>query len=147
PILKLSESIKSLKDGEIIKVAASDMGFCSDVESWCKKTNNFVLKKERDGFKNIVYIQKGSLEKSPDKFEIVQKDEGQTIVVFSGDLDKVLASFIIANGAVSLGKQITMFFTFWGLNALRKNQKVNVKKSFLDKMFCMMMPRGSKKLK
>ena len=147
PILKLSESIKSLKDGEIIKVAASDMGFCSDVESWCKKTNNFVLKKERDGFKNIVYIQKGSLEKSPDKFEIVQKDEGQTIVVFSGDLDKVLASFIIANGAVSLGKQITMFFTFWGLNALRKNQKVNIKKSFLDKMFCTMMPRGSKKLK
>ena len=40
-----------------------------------------------------------------------------------------------------------MFFTFWGLNALRKNQKVNIKKSFLDKMFCMMMPRGSKKLK
>ena len=59
----------------------------------------------------------------------------------------MLASFIIANGAVSLGKQITMFFTFWGLNALRKNQKVNIKKSFLDKMFCMMMPRGSKKLK
>ena len=59
----------------------------------------------------------------------------------------MLASFIIANGAVSLGKQITMFFTFWGLNVLRRNQKVNVKKSFFDKMFCMMILRGAKKLK
>ena len=67
-------------------------------------------------------------------------------LVFSGDLDKALASFIIANGAAAMGKKVTMFFTFWGLNVLRKAQKVKVKKGMIEKMFGAMMPRGSKKL-
>lgn len=69
------------------------------------------------------------------------------MVVFSGDLDKAIASFIIANGAASMGKKVTMFFTFWGLNILRKHEKVSVQKGFMDKMFGFMMPRGSKRLK
>nr|WP_272867208.1 DsrE/DsrF/DrsH-like family protein [Coprobacillus cateniformis] len=69
------------------------------------------------------------------------------MVVFSGDLDKVLASFIIANGAAAMGRPVTMFFTFWGLNALRKTEKQHIKKSFIEKMFGIMMPRGSEKLK
>lgn len=73
--------------------------------------------------------------------------DNKTLVVFSGDLDKAIASFIIANGAVSMGKKVTMFFTFWGLNILRKNEKVPVKKSFMDSLFGFIMPRGSKKLK
>jgi len=73
--------------------------------------------------------------------------QGKTLVVFSGDLDKVLAAFIIANGAASMGRPVTMFFTFWGLNALRKQEKISVKKSLIDKMFGAMMPRGTKKLK
>nr|WP_281282723.1 DsrE/DsrF/DrsH-like family protein [Thermosediminibacter litoriperuensis] len=68
------------------------------------------------------------------------------MVVFSGDLDKAIAAFIIANGAASMGKPVTMFFTFWGLNILRRDQYVPVKKGFMDRMFGMMMPRGSKKL-
>jgi len=67
--------------------------------------------------------------------------------VFSGDLDKALASFIIANGAASMGKKVTMFFTFWGLNILRKHEKQTVKKGPIDAMFGMMMPRGPEKLK
>ena len=67
--------------------------------------------------------------------------------MFSGDLDKVLASFIIANGAASMGRPVTMFFTFWGLNALRKANAVKPKKSTIEKMFGMMMPEGSSKLK
>nr|WP_276716977.1 DsrE/DsrF/DrsH-like family protein [Caloranaerobacter azorensis] len=74
-------------------------------------------------------------------------NDGKTIVVFSGDLDKAIASFIIANGAAAMGRKVTMFFTFWGLNILRKPEKVKVQKGFMDKMFSMMMPRGSKKLK
>ena len=66
-------------------------------------------------------------------------------MVFSNDLDKALASFIIANGAKASGKNVTMFFTFWGLNILRK-ENVKVKKSFIDKMFGMMMPKGAEKL-
>ena len=69
------------------------------------------------------------------------------MVVFSGDLDKILASFIIANGALAMGKKVNMFFTFWGLNALRKENYTNHNKGFLDKMFGMMMPKGVNKLK
>lgn len=77
--------------------------------------------------------------------EVLQKDN-KTMVVFSGDLDKAIASFIIANGAASMGKKVTMFFTFWGLNILRKPEKIKTDKGLMDKMFSMMMPRGSKKL-
>ena len=73
-------------------------------------------------------------------------DKGQTIVVFSGDLDRVLAAFVIANGAAAMGHPVTMFFTFWGLNALRKERPPKVKKGLLDRMFGMMMPRGPNKL-
>ncbi|USG66907.1 DsrE/DsrF/DrsH-like family protein [Brevibacillus ruminantium] len=69
-----------------------------------------------------------------------------TMVVFSGDLDKAMASFIIATGAAAMGNKVTMFFTFWGLNILRKEQYVPVNKSFLEKMFERMMPRGPGKL-
>jgi len=73
-------------------------------------------------------------------------EDKKTMIVFSGDLDKVMASFIIANGAAAMGNEVTMFFTFWGLNALRKAKKVKVKKDFMEKMFGWMMPRGAEKL-
>ncbi len=69
------------------------------------------------------------------------------MIVFDGDLDKAIAAFIIANGAASMGRPVTMFFTFWGLNVLRKSEKQNVKKSFVEGMFSKMMPRGANKLK
>jgi len=72
--------------------------------------------------------------------------DGKTIIVFSGDLDKAIASFIIANGAASMGKPVTRVFAFWGLNILRRQESVSVKKNFIEKAFGMMMPRGSKKL-
>ncbi|MCX8032663.1 MAG: DsrE/DsrF/DrsH-like family protein [Thermoleophilia bacterium] len=71
----------------------------------------------------------------------------KTIIVFSGDYDKAIAAFIIANGAAAMGDAVTMFFTFWGLNILRKPSKVKTTgKSFLQKMFGWMMPRGAGKL-
>jgi peroxiredoxin family protein len=71
----------------------------------------------------------------------------KTIVVFSGDYDKAIAAFIIANGAAAMGDEVTMFFTFWGLDIIRKNKKVKTSgKSFLQGMFCKMMPRGTNKL-
>ena len=57
------------------------------------------------------------------------------MVVFDGDMDKALAAFIIANGAVAMGSPVTMFFTFWGLNILRKPEKRKVEKSLIEKMF------------
>ncbi len=72
--------------------------------------------------------------------------EKTTIVLFSGDLDKAIAAFIIANGAAAYDHEVTIFFTFWGLNTLRKDQNISVKKGFLEKMFGKMMPRGAEKL-
>ncbi|MBA4550077.1 DsrE/DsrF/DrsH-like family protein [Thermoactinomyces intermedius] len=69
-----------------------------------------------------------------------------TLIVFSGDLDKAIASFIIATGSAAMGNQVTMFFTFWGLNILRKEQYVPLQKSFMDKLFAKMLPRGPEKL-
>lgn len=152
PIMKVNEAIASMDEGKVIKVSATDMGFANDVEAWCRRTGNTLLKKERSSKENIVFIKKGTdtcqtgthLNTSTQTAVLPQ---GKTLIVFSGDLDKVLASFIIANGAAAMGRPVTMFFTFWGLNALRKSNKVKVKKPLIDKMFGFMMPRGTKKLK
>lgn len=143
PIMKVSEALNEMKNNEILKVSASDMGFMADIASWCKKTGNTLLKTKRVNNENIVYIKKG-LDVIENKSEV---KDGKTMVVFSGDLDKVLASFIIANGAATMNRPVTMFFTFWGLNVLRKSENIKVKKTFIDKLFGLMMPRGSHKLK
>ena len=70
----------------------------------------------------------------------------KTIILFSGDLDKAMAALIIANGAAAMGDDVTIFCTMWGLNLLRKDEKVKTSgKSLLQKMFAMMMPRGAAK--
>jgi peroxiredoxin family protein len=76
----------------------------------------------------------------------VQQANELSMIVFSGDLDKVLAAFIIANGAAVMDKPVTMFFTFWGLNVLRRGESVPVKKRLVERMFGWMMPRGADKL-
>ena len=71
----------------------------------------------------------------------------KTFIIFSGEMDKVLAGFVLSNSAAAMGDEVTMFFTFWGLNALRKEHPPKTHgKSFLQTMFGMMMPRGPKKL-
>ena len=148
PIMKVNETLKEMEDGEVLKVSATDMGFAADVDSWCRRTGNTLVKTERQGKENIVYIRKGTGQGLLMKEKAVGESvDGKTIIVFSGDLDKVLASFIIANGAAAMGRKVTMFFTFWGLNALRKSQSVPVRKPFMDKMFGAMMPKGAGKLK
>ncbi len=150
PLMKLNENIQNMAEGGVLKVTASDPGFYEDVKSWCSKTSNELLEREKDKGNIVAFIRKGKkkqmIDNSNENKEIAQKDN-KTLVVFSGDLDKAIASFIIANGAASMGKKVTMFFTFWGLNILRKHEKVSVPKAFMDKMFGLMMPRGSKRLK
>lgn len=149
PIMKVNEELRNMNESEILQVSATDMGFARDIEAWCRRTGNTLLRTERKDKENIVYIQKG-IEESCKVAQIEEKvnlPQGKTLIVFSGDLDKVLASFIIANGAASMGRPVTMFFTFWGLNALRKSENVSVKKPLIDRMFGAMMPKGVKKLK
>ena len=74
------------------------------------------------------------------------EQKSTNIILFSGDYDKAMAAYIIANGAAAYDHQVTIFHTFWGINALRKQEAMNVKKGFLEKMFGKMMPRGAEKL-
>lgn len=142
PIVKVADTIKNLPVGASVYVEATEDAFYSDVAVWCDRTGNQLKEiKIEDG------VIKASIVKGLDKKEEAGSFEhGKTFVVFSGDLDKALASFIMANGAAAMGRKVTLFFTFWGLNILRKNERVKVKKGLIGKMFGMMMPRGSKKL-
>lgn len=151
PIMKVYSTMKDLADGDVVQVIASDFGFARDIDAWSNKTGNTLLKAEKQKNQIVAYVQKGTGKiqqaDNKEKKPIAELPDGKTIIVFSGDLDKVLASFIIANGAASMGRQVTMFFTFWGLNVLRKQEKQHIKKSFMEKMFGFMMPRGVDKLK
>ena len=70
-------------------------------------------------------------------------DNRLTMVVFSGDLDKVTASLIIATGAVGMGLDVSMFFTFWGLSALKKQSAKRHRRDFYERMFAAMTPTGT----
>ena len=150
PLMQVKMTMDMMEKGEMLNVSASDPGFFKDIEAWSKRTKNTLvsLKKENGLIKASIIkgFEDNEVAVSKDNTQLVQEKNGQTIVVFSGDLDKAIASFIIANGAAAMGKKVTMFFTFWGLNILRKHEKVNVNKSFIEKSFGIMMPRGSKKL-
>ena len=143
PIMKVSDALNNANNGDIFEVTSTDRGFKSDIGAWCESTGNTLLDLKQDKTKIIATISKGSEVNMENK--VINNGNGQTIVVFSNDLDKALASFIIANGAKASGKDVTMFFTFWGLNILRKSN-VSVKKGFIDKMFGFMMPKGAEKL-
>jgi NADPH-dependent 2,4-dienoyl-CoA reductase/sulfur reductase-like enzyme/peroxiredoxin family protein/TusA-related sulfurtransferase/rhodanese-related sulfurtransferase len=149
PLLKLKTSMDEMKEGEILKVIATDPGFYEDIKAWSKRTNTDLLDLNKEAGIITAHLRKeATVNQSRDmENKAVSAKDNKTMVVFSGDLDKAIASFIIANGAASMGKKVTMFFTFWGLNILRKPDKQKVSKGFLDRMFGMMMPRGSKKLK
>lgn len=145
PIMTVFEAMKDMKDGDIMEVSASDPGFARDIGAWTRRTGNTLVSNEKRGSEYVALVQKGGAALKPTQAQ--NDNQGKTIIVFSGDLDKVLASFIIANGAAAMGRQVTMFFTFWGLNVLRKSNKVKVDKTFIESMFGGMMPRGVGKLK
>ena len=145
PIMKVSQALGSMEPGQTLRVSATDMGFARDVESWCNRTGNTYVGVERRGRENIVTLQKGGT--AGVARPAASAPDGKTIIVFDGDMDKVMASLIIANGAAAMGRKVTMFYTFWGLNALRKREKVQVKKNLMERMFGAMMPRGLGRLK
>ncbi|WP_448377456.1 CoA-disulfide reductase [Fervidobacterium sp.] len=144
PIMKLKEKIDSLPMGSKVIVKATDPGFMNDVKSWANVTGNRLVDLKVDKGVITAVIEKGTLE----RFTSVNvNSNSMTIIVFDDDLDKLIASFVLASGAIAAGKKVTMFFTFWGLNALKKSSKVKVRKDLISKMFGFMMPKGSKDLK
>ncbi|MCD6577046.1 MAG: DsrE/DsrF/DrsH-like family protein [Anaerolineaceae bacterium] len=144
PILKLYNKVKEVETGDVITIKATDFGFTSDVQSWADRTGNKLISIGSEEGVITARIQKGVEKKAG--IGIGRSTQDKTMVIFSGDLDKAIAGFIIANGAVSMGHKVTMFFTFWGLNILRKSSPAKVKKTLIEKMFGFMMPRGPRKL-
>lgn len=146
PIMKLSEAVKNAADGASVTVKASDPGFKMDIFAWCKSTGNALTSVSEENGVITACIRKGAPGEPTAALPAQTGNKDRTLVVFSADLDRALAAFIIANGAAAMGGKVTMFFTFWGLNILRKENAAPVKKGFLDRMFGFLMPRGSNKL-
>jgi NADPH-dependent 2,4-dienoyl-CoA reductase/sulfur reductase-like enzyme/peroxiredoxin family protein/TusA-related sulfurtransferase/rhodanese-related sulfurtransferase len=147
PIVELYKALQTMKDGDVLEVTATDPGFFKDVKAWTEKTGNTLLDVKIEKKIVTAVIKKGGIDLAKNKDVVVsQGKENTTIVVFSQDLDKAIAAFIIATGAASMGKKVSLFFTFWGLNILRKPKHVKVAKNFIEKMFGFMMPRGVNRL-
>jgi len=147
PILQLKKAMDRIQPGQAVRISVSEPAFGADLEGWCHTTGSRVLDKRLDKGILIAVVGKGQpLVGENMKSEIRNsKLAKQTIVVFSDSFDKAMAAFIIANGAAAMGSQVTLFFTFWGLNLLRRPQSVPVKKTFIERMFSWMMPRGADK--
>ncbi len=145
PILKMKKNMDTLLPGEQIEITATDPGFVRDATAWCNSTGNQLITKETEGGKSIVRIAKGE----PASSEVTTSGnaKGKTFIMFSDDLDKALATFVLANGAAATGQKVTIFFTFWGLNVIKKQHKPKVEKDIFGKMFGMMLPSSSLKLK
>jgi NADPH-dependent 2,4-dienoyl-CoA reductase/sulfur reductase-like enzyme/peroxiredoxin family protein/TusA-related sulfurtransferase/rhodanese-related sulfurtransferase len=147
PIMAVYKRIQELRPGEVLEVLASDPGFRRDVAAWCENTGNDLLELGGEDGTIKALIRKGAA-----KPQVIAGPQGattnaKTMVVFSGDLDHALASFVIANGAAAMGQKVTMFFTFWGLNILRRRDPKPVKKNLVEKMFGWMLPKGADALK
>ncbi len=143
PILKLKEALDTLKLGQVVAVKTTDPGFTRDVVGFCQSTGNTLLNVKAAGKTYEARIQKGTAAAALPTLSAPSKEK--TIVVFSGDFDKAMAAFIIANGAAAMGSKVTMFFTFWGLNILRKPIAPPTQKNVIEKMFGWMMPQGAEK--
>ena len=138
-------AMNEIQEGETVQIKVTDQGFVTDIPSWCNRTGNSLLTLSNSDGVYTALVKKGRAFGESGNEE--EKKNSKTMVVFSNDFDKMMAAFIIANGAASMGAQVTMFFTFWGLNLLRKNEKIRVKKNIVEKMFGLMMPKGASKVK
>ncbi|MEI8012082.1 MAG: FAD-dependent oxidoreductase [Candidatus Omnitrophota bacterium] len=144
PILRIKQAVDLMAPGDRVEIAATDPGFSGDIKAWCQSTGHELQDLRGDKSCTVAVICK------KEKIQSMMPEAGgipsKTIVVFSSDFDKVVASFVIATGAVAMGSQVTMFFTFWGLNVLRRPESIVVKKNMVEHMFGWMMPRGADKL-
>lgn len=144
PIMKVKRAIDSIADGERIEITSTDAGFARDAQAWCNTTGNVLISNVEEKGRYTVVIEKGSPKACQVKTSCDGK--GKTLIMFSDDLDKALATFVLANGAAATGQKVSIFFTFWGLNVIKKERKPSVAKDIFGKMFGMMLPSSSKKL-
>ncbi len=145
PIVAVKNKLDAMQNGELLKITASDSGFMNDLPPWCEATSNQLVSLNNIGGKIEAVVRKGQQGETA-AIAGPAHPARTTIVLFSNDLDKAMAAFIMATGFASIGQEVSIFFTFWGLNVLRKDNPPAVKKDILSRMFGMMMPCGAKKL-
>ena len=147
PLMRVKASMDEMDEGQVLEITASDPGFFADIGAWCQRTGNRLIEVRKEKGLVLASVEKIGQNSAAQPLMAAAGKDNKTIIVFSGDFDKAMAAFIIANGAASMGKKVTMFFTFWGLSILRKPEAVRVKKSPTDRMFGWMLPRGAGALK
>lgn len=147
PIMQVKKAMDSIAAGERVEIVATDAGFARDASAWCDTTGNKLIEKHEEKGRYTVVLEKGNPQCACPTAPHTGGGRGKTLILFSDDLDKALATFVLANGAAATGQKVSIFFTFWGLNVLKKVQKPQVQKDFFGKMFGMMLPSSSLKLK
>ena len=133
-----------MAEGNQVEVTATDPGFPRDAKAWCESTGNSFIRASEEGGLHKVVIGKGGTPPTPSQATAPQHNK--TLIMFSDDLDRAIATFVLANGAAATGTKVSIFFTFWGLNVIKKEHKPHVKKDFFGKMFSWMLPSSSRKL-
>ena len=149
PIVQLKRAYAGLSGGAALQVKATDPAFGSDVESWCRLTGAELVGVDRTAGTVTATVRKPDLSAAsaqPSAGRTAEARGRKTLIVFSDDLDRALATFVIANGAAAAGKPVTLFFTFWGLNVIKKRSRPAVAKDFMARMFGWMMPAHSGQL-
>lgn len=143
PIMQLKKNYDQIGFGDRLEIKVTDQAFGEDLNGWCRMVGAKLINIDNSGGVITATVEKIAKD---DSVVPTNSGDNKTLVVFSDDLDRALASFVIANGAAASGKKVSIFFTFWGLNVIKKVKKPSVKKDFLGKMFGMMLPSSSKKL-
>lgn len=149
PIVQLKRAYAGLSGGAALQVKATDPAFGSDVESWCRLTGAELVGVDRTAGTVTATVRKPDLSAAsaqPSAGRPAEARGRKTLIVFSDDLDRALATFVIANGAAAAGKPVTLFFTFWGLNVIKKRSRPAAAKDFMARMFGWMMPAHSGQL-
>ena len=145
PIMKVKQAMDNAAPGQRVEVTATDAGFARDASAWCNTTGNKLIGKSENKGHYTVVIEKGNA--CPTPATAPTGGRGKTFIMFSDDLDKALATFVLANGAAATGQKVSIFFTFWGLNVIKKVHKPVVQKDIFGRMFGWMLPSNSLKLK
>jgi len=134
PLGRLTEAMAAAAVGDRIEISASDPGFPRDMEAWCRAKGHELLQSRPVPGGVLARIRKNAIATvpAPAGAPAPAIRRKKTFVVFSGDLDRVMAAFVLANGALAMGDEVTLFFTFWGLSAIRKEKAVATRKRILD---------------
>lgn len=142
PIMQVKNAVDGMKAGQRIEVKATDPGFARDAESWCRSTGNrFVSKTSEGGYHTVVIEKREACGSAVTPAAGGSRDK--TFIMFSDSLDRAIATFVLANGAAATGGKVTIFFTFWGLNVIKKRRKPYVEKDIFGRMFAWMLPSDS----